>query len=79
MFVMFHGCLQNTDEIGTAVVTNTGLLEVAESNDIVVLFPQVQKSEYIPFNPKGCWDWWGYGDVNLNPLAATDFATKLGG
>jgi len=24
-----------------------------------VLFPQIEPS-YVPLNPNGCWDWWGY-------------------
>ena len=24
-----------------------------------MLYPQVNKSS-LPYNPKGCWDWWGY-------------------
>ena len=37
---------------------NTGYLEVAELNNIIVIFPQATST--ILTNPKGCWDWWGY-------------------
>src|SRR5688572_23016232 len=30
----------------------------ADSNRLVVLFPQVSANPVL--NPKGCWDWWGY-------------------
>jgi hypothetical protein len=29
-----------------------------------VLYPQVKKSLFWPFNPKGCWDWWGYTGIS---------------
>jgi hypothetical protein len=45
-------------------------LEVAELNNIIILFPQVVPSVVSPINPIGCWDWWGYNTKN--------FATKLG-
>jgi hypothetical protein len=45
-------------------------LEVAELNDIIVLFPQILQSSFSPQNPNGCFDWWGYGSVN--------YANKLG-
>ncbi len=35
---------------------------MADANKIVLLFPQVVTSYYLPTNPKGCWDWWGYND-----------------
>ncbi|MGK0371687.1 MAG: hypothetical protein ACJAW1_001930 [Glaciecola sp.] len=31
---------------------------------MVVLYPQVKKSMFMPLNPQGCWDWWGYTDEN---------------
>jgi hypothetical protein len=45
-------------------------LEVAELNDIIVLFPQIAATSFSPQNPNGCFDWWGYGSVN--------YANKLG-
>ena len=39
--VFFHGCAMSTDNIGTEFLENSGLLEMAESNNIVMLFPQV--------------------------------------
>jgi len=35
-------------------------LEVAELNDIIVLFPQIVAAYVNPTDPDGCWDWWGY-------------------
>jgi hypothetical protein len=45
----------------------------AEANDIIVLYPQTTAWEGpspTHTNPKGCWDWWGYG--------GGDYATKDG-
>lgn len=64
LHIAFHGCLQNAEAIGDDFYRHAGYNEWAEANDIVVLYPQTKKSSAIPFNPKGCWDWWGYSDPN---------------
>jgi hypothetical protein len=56
--------------VGDVFAKKTGYLEVAELNDIIVLFPQASASSFSPQNPNGCFDWWGYGSVN--------YANKLG-
>ena len=34
---------------------------MADSNNIVVLYPQVEGiDDGFTQNPDGCWDWWGY-------------------
>lgn len=58
--VFFHGCQQSASTAGTELLENAGFNEWAESNDIIVLYPQVEKSLAAPMNPYGCWDWWGY-------------------
>lgn len=55
--VAFHGCGQDRGEIGEAFVEETGFARWADTNRLIVLFPQVSKG---PANPQGCWDWWGY-------------------
>jgi len=57
--VVFHGCKQGAQAIGDRFVKGAGYLEWAASNRLVVLFPQIEPS-YVPLNPNGCWDWWGY-------------------
>ena len=52
-----HGCKQGRELLGTYYAQNTGYLEWAAANDIVVLFPQAKS---MTGNPFGCWDWWGY-------------------
>ncbi len=58
--VVFHGCEQGAAKIGDKYYTTTGYNELADTNNIIVLYPQAEPSDPIPFNPKGCWDFWGY-------------------
>ena len=59
LHVVFHGCRQGSSFVGDAFVRQSGYLEAAAGNDVVLLFPQLVAS-YQPLNPNGCWDWWGY-------------------
>ncbi len=80
LHVALHGCQQGQSYLplktppggglyyGTTFVRHAGYLATADSNDIVVLFPQAVS---IPgLNPFGCWDWWGY--------TGSDYATQRG-
>lgn len=62
--ISFHGCNQYADAVGIAYATGTGLNNWADSNKMVVLYPQTKKSLFMPLNPQGCWDWWGYTGEN---------------
>jgi poly(3-hydroxybutyrate) depolymerase len=62
--VAFHGCEQDASKIGNLFYSTTGYNELADSNNIIVLYPQVHASNLVPFNPKGCWDFWGYSSPN---------------
>lgn len=55
--VSFHGCAQSRSDVGDAYITGTALAQWADTNRLIVLFPQVRSG---PTNPQGCWDWWGY-------------------
>ncbi len=50
---------------GDKLWKNAGLNEWADSNDIVIMYPQWKKTTS-PFNPKGCNDWWGYTTSNYD-------------
>lgn len=81
--VVFHGCEQGQSfkvdgkEYGRQFVDGTGYNRWAEAGKIVVLYPQVKPSEQgslldpYRYNPKGCWDFWGYTEKSaaLNPTA----------
>jgi len=65
--LVLHGCAQSAETIGTDFIQQSGYLPWAEANNIVLAFPQVEKSLVAPINPHGCWDWWGYtGDDYAN-------------
>lgn len=62
--VAFHGCRQSSGFVGAAFARDAGYNRWADTNRIVVLYPQTAKSIVWPFNPQGCWDWWGYSGAN---------------
>lgn len=62
--VSFHGCLQSATTVGNAYYTKTGLNEYADTNNLIVLYPQTVATTVTPLNPNGCWDWWGYGSTH---------------
>lgn len=57
LLVALHGCVQGFDAVGTAFVDRANLNQYADTNRLVVLYPQATASTA---NPNGCWDWWGY-------------------
>lgn len=64
LHIVFHGCKQTLKDIGMKYVQFTGYNEIAETNDLVLLYPQAVSSMMMPSNPNGCWDWFGYTDSN---------------
>jgi poly(3-hydroxybutyrate) depolymerase len=74
LHVALHGCEQGQNYLplhappggglyyGTTFVRHAGYAPWADTNHIVVLFPQAVSIPYL--NPNGCWDWWGYTDGN---------------
>ena len=60
LHLVLHGCAMSAEVVGTDFIEQSGYLPWAEANDIVLAFPQVEKSLMAPLNPHGCWDWWGY-------------------
>jgi len=64
LHISFHGCNQHADAVGMAYVEKAGFNRYADSNNIVVLYPQTRASNLMPMNPQACWDWWGYTDAN---------------
>lgn len=61
--VVLHGCQQGASIVGDAVYGQVGYNGWADSNKIIVLYPQAVISQ--PLNPQGCWDWWGYTGPNF--------------
>lgn len=60
LVVALHGCLQYQGIIQQQFVRNSGINEWADTNNILVLYPQATSSFITTSNPLGCWDWWGY-------------------
>ncbi|MGK2923013.1 MAG: extracellular catalytic domain type 2 short-chain-length polyhydroxyalkanoate depolymerase [Methyloceanibacter sp.] len=56
--VALHGCRQSRESVGDTFIKDTGFAEIADTNRLVILFPQARAISGI--NPEGCWDWWGY-------------------
>ena len=68
--VAFHGCLQNADYVGSDYTARAGYNQWADTNNLIILYPQTVSSSGAPLNPNGCWDWWGYNEAG--------YATKVG-
>jgi poly(3-hydroxybutyrate) depolymerase len=62
--VTLHGCQQDIGDIGRRFVDNAGYNAWADTNHLIVLYPQTKPSAYSPTNPEACWDWWSYVDHN---------------
>jgi poly(3-hydroxybutyrate) depolymerase len=67
--VAFHGCRQSVEAIGEQFVRQAGYNRWADTNRLTVLYPQTiaryglgfrSASPSFIYNPRGCWDWWGY-------------------
>lgn len=62
LHLALHGCQMNPDFIQAKFVQNAGYNEWAESNHVIVLYPQSAKVEKV--NPYACWDWFGFTGAN---------------
>ncbi len=69
LHVVLHGCVQNKDKVGNEYALHTGYNQWAESNNIIVLYPQTSLSA-----TNQCWDWWGYADL----IAGGEYHVKSG-
>lgn len=63
--VALHGCRQNHATVGDAFTRHAGYNRWADTNRIIVLYPQTGAESV-----NGCWDWWGYDGA--------DYAKKTG-
>ncbi len=80
--IVLHGCLQSAERLGAEFYTRIGVNEWADTNRIVVLYPQAHATTVaelpvqsvlsaLNINPEGCWNWWGYS-------SDAQFLTKQG-
>jgi poly(3-hydroxybutyrate) depolymerase len=77
LHVAFHGCRQSAAQIGRRFVDGAGYNAWADSNRLIVLYPQTMPRYGLTIgswtwlnNPFGCWDWWGY--------SGSDYLTRAG-
>jgi hypothetical protein len=90
--VVFHGCKQiydrnpnasdfNPDDdshpFGLQMVKRAGYNEWANTNHLIILYPQAQKTAATPYigglgNPRGCYDWWAYIDGTTDTYATKE-------
>jgi poly(3-hydroxybutyrate) depolymerase len=79
LHVVLHGCRQSAQLLGDEFYKHIGVNEWADSNNIVVLYPQARSvsvtdfptsrfSDLLQINPEGCWNWWGYAYDDKFPL-----------
>ena len=57
--VVLHGCQQNVTLVQQQYVRNTGYNRWADTNNLVMIYPQTSTQA-----TNSCWDWWGYDSVN---------------
>jgi poly(3-hydroxybutyrate) depolymerase len=80
--VALHGCQQNYATIGDKFLKNTGYTRWADTNGIIVLFPQAKVDSTSRAtaasgslaNPNGCWDWIGWYGANFAQKGGTQVA-----
>ena len=59
LHVVLHGCQQNVTLVQQKYVRNTGYNRWADTNNMVMLYPQTSTAA-----TNSCWDWWGYDSAN---------------
>ncbi len=60
LILALHGCGQSYSAIGMTFIQTAGLNEWADTNQVIVLYPQTIATSATGYNPQGCWNWWGY-------------------
>jgi poly(3-hydroxybutyrate) depolymerase len=76
LHVALHGCRQGADGTIPEFVRYAGYNAWAGRHATVVLYPQATPTRFawyapwLPLNPEGCWDWWGY--------SGADYAVRSG-
>jgi hypothetical protein len=70
--IALHGCEQDAGHVGRRFVDDAGYNAWADTNRLIVLYPQAKASDLAPANPLACWDWWSYIDHS------DDYVTKDG-
>ena len=69
LHVVLHGCKQNISDVQQQYVRNTGYNRWADTNNIVMLYPQTSTAA-----TNSCWDWWGYDSANYSKKSGPQMA-----
>ena len=86
LHVALHGCLQSYSNIQMRFVNDTGYNRWADSNGIIVLYPQAKPDNTAHAtwasgslaNPNGCWDWIGWYGSNADQHGGVHIAAIVG-
>ncbi|WP_182704617.1 extracellular catalytic domain type 2 short-chain-length polyhydroxyalkanoate depolymerase [Thermomonospora cellulosilytica] len=79
LMVALHGCKQGYryQSFGDKFMRYAYLNEYADTNDMIVLYPQAIPTTDLT-NPNGCWNWWAYqGDTRYAQHGGTQIETIL--
>jgi len=76
LVVALHGCLSGQYLLGDEFPELANLDSYADTNNLVVLYPQAIAS-VLPVNPEGCWDWWGYDGPDFAVKSAPQMVTIM--
>jgi poly(3-hydroxybutyrate) depolymerase len=82
LHVALHGCLQSYNNISDKFINNTGYNKWADTNNIIVLYPQAipDNTSHSTWdsgslaNPNGCWDWIGWYGSNADQKGGVQMA-----
>lgn len=83
LHVAFHGCAQSYSNIGDKFIKNTGYTRWADTNKIIVLFPQAKADNNLyptpangtANNPNACWDTVGFYGSNYAQKAGVQLSS----
>jgi Esterase PHB depolymerase len=78
LVIALHGCLQYQGIIQEQFVQESGINEWADTNNIIVLYPQATASFISPSNPLGCWDWFANTGPNYTLKTAPQMQAIMG-
>ncbi|MGW2933865.1 PHB depolymerase family esterase [Streptomyces sp. NPDC001156] len=76
LVVALHGCLSDNTFVGDRFARESHLNEYADTNHLVILYPQTDIS-LLRLNPQGCWDWWGYTGGDYAQKSAPQMRTIM--
>jgi poly(3-hydroxybutyrate) depolymerase len=82
LHVSLHGCVQSHNNIGMTYVNNTRYNNWADTNNMIILWPQAipdNTNRSTPGsgsvnNPNGCWDWIGWYGNNFDQKGGQQMA-----